>query len=103
MKKYILVPFICFMTFAFAPNEIKASAGPTPVIVVVDSAALKAELQNRLAVIRATDKQPMNFREKRALNKEERAINKSLHDNYGGVYLSVGALLLIILILIILF
>lgn len=60
-------------------------------------------LINRIAEIKSMDKSGMSFREKRALRKELRSIKKGLRVNSsGGIYLSVGALLVVILLLILL-
>ena len=59
-------------------------------------------LQNRLEEIRGIDKTKLAAKEKRALRREVRAIKKELAAISGGVYLSVGAILLIALLLILL-
>lgn len=64
-------------------------------------AAEAQKLINRLEEIKAKDKSSMTRSEKRALRKEVKAIQKAMDSN-GGVYLSVGAVILIIVLLIIL-
>lgn len=60
-------------------------------------------LLDRLAEIQSLDKSGMSRLEKKALRKEARSIKKSLREfSGGGVYLSVGALLLVILLLVLL-
>jgi hypothetical protein len=61
-----------------------------------------ARLQNRLEEIKSMDKSTMTKSEKKALRGEVRAIKKELKAISGGVYLSVGAILLIALLLILL-
>jgi hypothetical protein len=61
-----------------------------------------ARLQNRLEEIKAMDKTTMTKAEKKALRGEVRAIKKEMKAISGGVYLSVGAILLIALLLILL-
>lgn len=63
--------------------------------------ALSEQLVNRLAEIKAMDASALSRKEKRELRKEVKAIEKKLADN-GGVYLSVGAIILIVVLLIIL-
>jgi hypothetical protein len=101
MKKIILCTLTSFLAFTFIPNEAKATAGLIKTELPNDSAALKNNLITRLGEINAMDRSSLNHNEKKALNKEVRAIDKNLHDNYGGVYISVGALLIIILLIII--
>jgi hypothetical protein len=59
-------------------------------------------LQNRLEEIRAMDTRKLTKAEKKALRKEVRTIKKDLAAISGGVYLSVGAIILIALLLILL-
>jgi hypothetical protein len=92
---------MAFLATTFIPNEVKAT-GLIKTELPADTSAIKANLINRLEEIKTIDKSAMSFNEKQALRKEVRSIDKSLHD-YGGVYISVGALLLIILLIIILF
>jgi hypothetical protein len=55
----------------------------------------------RLEEIKAMDVSTMSRKEKRALRKEVKHIEKSLNTS-GGIYISAGALLVIIILLIIL-
>ncbi len=64
-------------------------------------AAEAQKLTSRLEEIKAMDKSSMTRTEKKALRKEVKAIQKSM-DSGGGIYLSVGAVILIIVLLIIL-
>lgn len=59
-------------------------------------------LMLRLNEIKMTDKASLSFKEKRALRKEVREIDKQMQENNGGIYFSAGALVIIILLLIIL-
>jgi hypothetical protein len=63
----------------------------------------KQILLDRLSEIQSTDKSDLSFNEKRNLRKEEREIKTTLNRDYGGVYISVGAFIVIILLLIIFF
>jgi hypothetical protein len=64
--------------------------------------AIEAQkLINRLEEIKSMDKSSMTRSQKKELKKEVKAIQKRL-DSSGGVYLSVGAVILIIVLLIIL-
>lgn len=59
-------------------------------------------LESRLAEIKAIDKTALSKEEKKALRREVKEIKKALAAVGGGVYLSVGAILLIALLLILL-
>jgi hypothetical protein len=61
-----------------------------------------AHLQNRLDEIRAMDSKKLTREEKKALRGEVKAIKKEMAEISGGVYLSVGAIILIALLLILL-
>jgi hypothetical protein len=60
------------------------------------------ELQNRLQEIKAMDKAELTRIERKQLRHEVREIKKELATKAGGVYLSVGAIILIALLLILL-
>lgn len=81
-----------------------ALAAETEVILDLD-AALAAEtevLLARLEEINEMDKSDLTRGEKRELRAEVRQIDKTMALNGGGVYLSVGALIVILLLLILL-
>ena len=59
-------------------------------------------LQNRLEEIRSMDSKQMTRQEKKALRGEVKAIKKEMAEISGGVYLSVGAIILVALLLILL-
>jgi uncharacterized membrane protein YidH (DUF202 family) len=60
------------------------------------------QLLHRLEIIKGMDKSEMTRLEKKNLRKEVREIKKELKPISGGVYLSVGAILIIVLLLILL-
>jgi len=72
------------------------------IIVTENNEAHAAELKNRMEEIRSLDKSTLSVAEKRALRREVREIKKELAALSGGVYLSVGAILLVALLLILL-
>lgn len=59
-------------------------------------------LQNRLEEIRKMDTKKLSREEKRELRKEVKTIKKEMTALSGGVYISIGAILLIALLLILL-
>lgn len=77
-------------------------------VLVTDSSARSAgepvteQLTKRIDVLQSIDRSELNRTEKRNLRKERKEINKELKAVSGGVYLSVGVLLLVIILLIIL-
>ncbi|MES2411719.1 MAG: hypothetical protein V4535_09785 [Bacteroidota bacterium] len=63
----------------------------------------KAEvMQNRLKEIKEMDRSGMSRAEKKELRKEVKEIKTSMKALSGGIYLSIGAILLIILLILIL-
>lgn len=102
MKKYFIYLLTGILACSFIPTESMATTLPTKTENPVDSTATRLVLTNRLEQIKSTDKSVLSHSEKVQLRNEERAIKETLRDGYGGVYISVGALLIIILILIIL-
>jgi hypothetical protein len=64
-------------------------------------AAEAQKLVNRLEELKAMDKSTMTRSQKRAARNEVKAIQKTMSSG-GGVYLSVGAVILIVILLIIL-
>ena len=105
MKKIMLCSLTAFMLLIFFPTQSKAvtksitlSVAPANTVEAVQAHVLLT----RLDQINAMDKSTLSFSEKRILRKEVRSIKSQLSDMGGGVYLSVGAILLIALLLIIL-
>jgi len=93
------------LSFTFLPLQSNAAANATSSIVVnsnATEAAAAGVLVNRLHEIKAMDASSLSAPEKKELRKEVRSIKQQLSDIGGGVYISVGALILIIILLIIL-
>lgn len=103
MKKlnyYLLVLLVSISAFANTPGTVEKN--PTS---PKNKAEMPVEVKNmltRLDEIKAMDKSDMNRSKKKELRKEVRAINKSLAATNNGVYISVGALLVIIILILIL-
>ena len=66
-----------------------------------ESAARAKVLLSRLEEIKALDKSKLTSAEKKQLRKEVKSSKKELDDLGGGVYISVGAIILILVLLII--
>lgn len=60
------------------------------------------ELVQRLKNIKEIDKSELTRLERKALRKEVKGIKKEMKEISGGVYLSVGAIIIVILLLILL-
>ncbi len=73
-----------------------------PKMTVESPEARAAQLQNRLEEIRSINKETLTRAEKRNMRHEVREIKKELAAISGGVYLSIGAIILIALLLILL-
>jgi hypothetical protein len=93
------------MLLAFYPIQTKATTKTSPSTLVADKPIESARAKTlllRLDEINTMDKSTLNSSEKRVLRKEVRSIKKELTTLGGGVYISVGAVLLIIILLILL-
>jgi hypothetical protein len=101
-KKIVLSSLTAILAMSFTPLESKAAIAPVRTELAADSAGTLNTLLTRLDEIKTMDKSSLTSKEKRELRAEVRSINKNMHDNYGGIYISVGGLLLIILLIIIL-
>jgi len=100
MKKLTLSLATVMLLLTFAPVQVRAAAEPKPISTPIETPEVRAML-NRLEEIDAMDKSTLKASEKRELRKEVRTIKRDLKAS-SGVYLSVGALLLIIILLIVL-
>lgn len=82
----------------FAAPTVTATAIP---VSPITEAAKVETMMNRLNEIKDMDKSDLSASERKELRKEVRAIKDSVKSS-GGVYISVGAILIIILLLILL-
>ncbi len=101
--KKITRPIIILLTCALFVPALQASGSTDPgqqsrKPATEDPRAI--QLTNRLEEIKKLDKSVMSGSEKKTLRKEVREIRKEMKQMNGGVYLSVGALLIVILILV---
>jgi hypothetical protein len=94
--KYILVAFVLFFAAPAAANVVSDSS------VRVETEARVKQLTQRLAEVKAIDRSTLTNDEKKALRQEKKELKKELKVISGGVYISVGALILILILLIIL-
>jgi Skp family chaperone for outer membrane proteins len=104
MKKLSLYAMLLLVSLSSVSSPLHA-AEKNPTTITSTSKDAKAEvdkLVTRLETIRAMDKSTLDRSEKRVLRKEVRAIKSELKDKRHGVYVSVGAFIIIILLLVIL-
>lgn len=90
--------FLAFLAVAVPGKSFSPVDGPAK---TETSAAEAQRLINRLEEIKAMDKTNMPRSQKKALRAEVKATQKKLKDSSGGIYLSAGAVILIIVLLII--
>lgn len=104
MKKLSLYLMIMVLSLSIYPMQMMATEKKTTAIS--DSSKEVPEevkvLLNRLNEIKAIDKSELKTSEKKALRKEVRAINAELRSTGNGVYLSIGAIIIVVLLLILL-
>ena len=102
MKNLTLSVIAMFLFFQFAPTQLKAESSAGLITTMnakpVDPSS-GSVLTARLEEIKSMDKSAMSSSEKRHLRREVRSIKKEIN---GGVYLSTGAIILIVVLLIIL-
>lgn len=84
-----------------SPKEKPSSNVVTKTPETTESAEAKTLLL-RLNEIRAKDMSKLNSTDKKKLRKEVRSINRKLKDLSGGVYISAGAIIIILILLLIL-
>ncbi len=101
MKIHSLVKSLLIILLLAVASPSMATSHHEPVTENRGTEAEATRLKNRLEEIKALDKGQLSAVEKKALRKEVRAIKKELAAG-GGVYLSVGAIILIVLLLILL-
>ena len=93
------------LLFTFTPMPLKAITATIPTTTSttppIESAAATA-LIARLGEIKAMDKTNLKASEKKELRKETRSIKRELKRLSGGVYFSVGAIIVILILLILL-
>ncbi len=108
MKKIIFCLLVFVMTIAVIPVQAFTEGKKDPSSLVVTKPPEKNELrevkilESRLGEIKAMDKSKLSSSEKKSLRKEVHSIKRKLKDISGGVYISAGTLLVILILLIVL-
>ncbi len=99
MKKSLMLMLVAIMSLTFNPVQ----ASNVDPITPVESAAAAAHaeaLTNRLNEIKEMDKSDLTRADKKELRAEVKAIKADLKSSNNGIYLSVGAIIIILLVLI---
>jgi hypothetical protein len=107
MKKLALSLMAAFLMLAVIPAQMSAATSTTSSSITATrpsdpEAELALVLTARLDEINNMDKAGLSPAEKSELRKEVREIKKELRNLGKGVYISVGAIILIVLLLILL-
>lgn len=105
MKKLTVSILTVFLSLTFVPTQLNAATPTNPVTTVSTETTVATEpnaLVIRLDEIKAMDKSTLNSSEKKELRKEVRAIKSELRETGGGIYLSVVAVLIIVLLIVLL-
>lgn len=108
MKKFALCVMATLLSLTFIPLSLSAAPRTAPSSTantnpVSPADAAKAnELLLRLNEIKTSDKSELTASEKKDMRKEVRSINSELKAISGGVYISAGVLLIILILLIVL-
>ena len=102
MKKAPLYLMMMVLLLGVFPSTTIA-AEKNSTTVAPNAKEMPAEIKgmvNRLEEIKAMDKSSLNSSEKKALRKEVRVIKVDLQSSGNSVYLSVGAILVIVLLMV---
>ncbi len=92
---------LCALILSISSPSFANPVDVSPVTPAESVEARNERLIKRLEEIKAMDLEGMSRSEKRALRKEVKSIEKTMGAS-GGIYISAGALILIIILLIIL-
>ena len=104
MKKNIFCLSLIVLSFVMFPNSVMAKE-KAPIHASVENNEMPPEIRvmiDRLNEIKDMDKSSLNRLEKRELRKEVRAMKKSVRASGNGIYISSGAIIIILLLIIIL-
>lgn len=102
MKKLPVYLMMAVLSLSVFPTAMSAKEkNPTSVTNVPKEMPAEVKIMiNRLEEIKAMDKSALTSVEKKELRKEVKEIKANLKSSNSGVYLSVGAIIVIILLLI---
>ena len=103
-SKFLLLVFSTVLTVTTtlnaAPATKKAIAEKVMAMTAEQKESRIVEMKQRVAQIKAMDKSKLTRTERKALRDELKSMNKEARAISGGIYISLGALIIIILLLI---
>jgi hypothetical protein len=102
MKKQLVYIITVFFFLTVIPSQLKADALNAN-SAAANTARERAEakvLLNRLEVIKEMSKSQLSSVQKKELRKEVRSIREQMKKHSDGIYLSIGAAIIILLLLI---
>jgi hypothetical protein len=99
-KRIVPAMFIALLLISTAPAIGSPASTTTDPVTNTDPRA--QQLMQRLEEIKDMNKSGLSGSEKKVLRKEVKGIRKEMKQLSGGVYLSVGAIIIVILLLILL-
>ncbi|PLK44560.1 hypothetical protein [Emticicia sp. TH156] len=111
MKRKVFVPLASLILTCFISTQASMAATETPAKDAAKVETVKAEklesaeakaIMARLEEIKAMDKKSMTTHEKKALRREVKALKTQMAELGGGVYISAGALIVILLLILLL-
>lgn len=102
MKRSSIAAMMLCLTLGTASNLVSASEVKNDKVITVTNKAESKQLVNRLYEIKSMDKSQLTRADKQELRKEVLGIKHQLQATDPYIYISVGAALLIALILILL-
>jgi hypothetical protein len=105
MKKLAICLVMTCLSLTLLPLQLNAATRTEPSTLPAPKPSESAEvktLELRLNEINSMDKTNMKSAEKKSLRKEVKSINHKMHEIGGGVYLSAGAIILIVILLVVL-
>jgi aromatic ring hydroxylase len=88
------------LSLTFHPLLSNAAADIAPSSKLISDSAYVAGLITRVNEIKDMDRSNLTATEKKDLRKELRSLKKEVRKNSNGIYLSVGAIIIIVLLLI---
>lgn len=102
MKKTTLYLMVFMLSFGAISNTVMASEkNPVTVTTPKEMPAEVRIMLNRLEEIKEMDKSDLKSAERRALRKEVRAIKTEIRSSGNGIFLSAGAIIIVLLLLLI--
>ena len=102
MKKIAIFLSVMFLFTATAPVAMAKEFKKDKKELSVEEEARMAEIELRVAEIKAMDLSELSNEERKEVRNELREMKKEAKALEGGVYISVGALIIILLLLILL-